>query len=158
MRAGAKRDDQGAAAVEFALVSVLLFTLLFGIIQYGYLFFQYQAGAAAIHDAARLAGLGINPDPNAPLKAPCSVFLDQVTVVADANGIPEINIAEIHLKWTTPPVVQHGSTGIVSITYKPTSLGAAFVPVPSRITEQAVATVEAPGTERGECIRSQVVP
>ena len=40
MRVPARGSDDGAAAVEFALVSVLLFTLFFGIIQYGYFFLQ----------------------------------------------------------------------------------------------------------------------
>lgn len=45
--------DQGAAAVEFALVSVVFFTLLFGMIQYG-LFFNDSLGVReGVREAAR---------------------------------------------------------------------------------------------------------
>ena len=53
------RGDDGAAAVEFALVSLLLLTLLFGIIQYGYFFFQSTAAESAAREGARAAAVGI---------------------------------------------------------------------------------------------------
>ncbi|MGH3990759.1 MAG: TadE/TadG family type IV pilus assembly protein, partial [Pseudonocardiaceae bacterium] len=55
MRRRALRSDSGAAAVEFALVSVLLFTLLFGTVQYGYFFFQATAAEHAAREGAREA-------------------------------------------------------------------------------------------------------
>jgi Flp pilus assembly protein TadG len=55
---GIRRDDDGAAAVEFALVSVLLFLLLFGIIEFGIGFFTQQGAAAAAREAARRAAVG----------------------------------------------------------------------------------------------------
>ena len=42
----ARRDQQGAVAVEFAMISLLLFTMLFGIIQYGLYFWAAQNGAS----------------------------------------------------------------------------------------------------------------
>lgn len=52
------RNDRGASAVEFALVSLLLFTLIFGIVQYGLYFWQLQGGAAAAREAARQSAVG----------------------------------------------------------------------------------------------------
>jgi len=53
-----RRQQRGAALVEFALVSVLLFLVLFGIIEAGLLLGdQAQVGAAA-REAARAAALG----------------------------------------------------------------------------------------------------
>jgi Flp pilus assembly protein TadG len=49
--------ERGAAAVGFALVSILPLTLLFGIIQYAY-FFQSQGACATTRAAARLAAVG----------------------------------------------------------------------------------------------------
>jgi hypothetical protein len=49
------RNDTGAAAVEFALVSLIFFPILFGIIQYG-LFFSDSIGARqGVRDGARSA-------------------------------------------------------------------------------------------------------
>jgi len=53
-----RRCDDGAAAVEFALVSTLLFLLLFGLIEFGIGFFTQQGAAAAAREAARRAAVG----------------------------------------------------------------------------------------------------
>jgi Flp pilus assembly protein TadG len=52
------RPDLGAAAVEFALVVSLLVMLLFGIMQFGYTFFEYNEVVAAARDGARSASIG----------------------------------------------------------------------------------------------------
>lgn len=52
------RPDLGAAAVEFALVVTLLSLLLFGIMQFGYTFFEYNEVVAAARDGARSASIG----------------------------------------------------------------------------------------------------
>jgi hypothetical protein len=48
-------DQAGAAAVEFALVSVILFLLLFGIIQYGLFFSDSLSTRQGVREAARHA-------------------------------------------------------------------------------------------------------
>jgi len=48
-------DDSGAAAVEFALVSLLLFTLLFGIIEFSLLLRDNAAVSSAVRTGARIA-------------------------------------------------------------------------------------------------------
>jgi Flp pilus assembly protein TadG len=57
-RATGWRRDDGAAAVEFALVSLLLFLVLFGLIEFGIGFFTQQGAAAAAREAARRAAVG----------------------------------------------------------------------------------------------------
>jgi len=49
-----QRSEQGAAAVEFALI---LFTLLFGIIQFSVWFWSWQTAAHAAREAARVAAV-----------------------------------------------------------------------------------------------------
>jgi len=51
------QDDRGAAAVEFALVLPILVLLLFGIIQFGHLFNQWQQLEHATREGARWASL-----------------------------------------------------------------------------------------------------
>jgi Flp pilus assembly protein TadG len=51
-------DDRGAVAVEFVLVLPVFLLLIFGLIQYGWYFFQVQNGAFAVREAARQAAVG----------------------------------------------------------------------------------------------------
>lgn len=52
-----KRED-GAAAVEFALLASLLLLLIFAIVEFGIGFFTQQAAAASAREAARQAAVG----------------------------------------------------------------------------------------------------
>ncbi|PVG82753.1 hypothetical protein DDE18_10335 [Nocardioides gansuensis] len=53
----ATRDERGAAAVEFALVAMILLTLMIGIIQFSIWFWGYQSASHAAREAARLAAV-----------------------------------------------------------------------------------------------------
>jgi len=48
-----RRDNRGAAAVEFALVLLPLITILLGTIQYGYYFFAAQSTSSAAREVTR---------------------------------------------------------------------------------------------------------
>ncbi len=52
------RKEEGAAAVEFALVAGLLFMLIFGMIEYGFAFFEMQTLRGATREGARVAAVG----------------------------------------------------------------------------------------------------
>lgn len=56
----ARRDDRGAAAVEFALLSIPLFTILFGAINYGLYFADVQTVQSSTADVARDATLSVS--------------------------------------------------------------------------------------------------
>jgi Flp pilus assembly protein TadG len=49
------RGDRGAALMEFALVMPVLFLLLFGIIEFGFAFNDYQAVRQGVREGARQA-------------------------------------------------------------------------------------------------------
>lgn len=51
-------NDRGATAVEFSLIALLLFMLLFGILQFGLAYNRVQGIHAAAREGARLASLG----------------------------------------------------------------------------------------------------
>ena len=57
MRARLRRED-GAAAVEFALIAGVLAMLIFGMLQYGLAFFQLQNLRAATREGARIGAVG----------------------------------------------------------------------------------------------------
>src|SRR5206468_7415832 len=56
---GRRRDD-GAAAVEFALVALILFALIFGIVSFGFALFNQQGAVQAAREAARKASVGVS--------------------------------------------------------------------------------------------------
>jgi hypothetical protein len=52
------RRQDGAAAVEFALIAGLLFMILFGIMEFGLAFFETQNLRSATREGARAAAIG----------------------------------------------------------------------------------------------------
>lgn len=48
-----ERSDRGTVALEFALLSVIFLTLVFGIIEFGRAIWLYQAASAAAREGAR---------------------------------------------------------------------------------------------------------
>ena len=61
-RLGLRQASRGAAAVEFALVSVVFFTLFFGLMEMGRLMFYWNTAAEVTRLGARIAAVC---DPNA---------------------------------------------------------------------------------------------
>jgi Flp pilus assembly protein TadG len=53
-----RHDQRGAALVEFAIASVVLLVLLFGIIEYGYVLSFKQGLTQAAAEGARIAAVG----------------------------------------------------------------------------------------------------
>jgi Flp pilus assembly protein TadG len=143
-RAAALERDSGAAAVEFALVSVLLLTLLFGIIQYAYYFFQSQGASSTAREAARLAAVGVSS---------CNTFEAAVLGRASGNGTDIADktppSADISLAMRNPttgdPVgtTNVGDVATVSITWVPQKFGFPFVPfLNGSVTSEAETRVE----------------
>jgi len=71
-RRGRRAGERGATAVEFALIMLPLFYIVFGIIQYGLYFYSMQTGTSAVSDAVRRLSVGdcqANPDLKAYVQA-----------------------------------------------------------------------------------------
>jgi Flp pilus assembly protein TadG len=58
MRGLRRRRDDGAAAVEFALVLIPLLVILFGLVQYGLYFYSAQTGSNTVNAAVRQLAVG----------------------------------------------------------------------------------------------------
>ncbi len=149
-RQGLSRD-RGAAAVEFALVLPLLFVLLFGIIQYGYGFFQIQAAQATARETARRAALGVDSCTGVANDA-LVTFQEIVEDAARGNGMALDDISSRSLDFDNdlgtddPPA--RGDTLTVAVTYEP-GLEFPLVPYPDSITRRASTTVEDVGALAG---------
>ena len=71
-----RTSDRGAAAVEFGLVALVLFTLVFGILQFGFWFWSWQAAGHAAREAARVGA--VDPCGTASIQAAGAQALDGV--------------------------------------------------------------------------------
>jgi Flp pilus assembly pilin Flp len=116
-----KHRDDGAAAVEFALVAGLLILLLLGIMQFGYLFYQWNELTHAAREGARWSALEY---PGGSVSTPDTVRF-KVAQAAPGLGLadgdidvtpeaPTINDvgdpATVTVRWTVPiwtPVLQN---------------------------------------------------
>lgn len=141
------RAETGASAVEFALVSGILFTLIFGTIQYGLYFWSLQSGAHAAREAARQAAVG---------SLGCPEF--EAAVLNNARGAQSGTVDAKRTFYddetvtnTSPPTV--GGAVEVFVSFDSIELGLPFVPFieDGRVSERAVARVENVTPESGDC-------
>jgi len=64
--------EKGTALVEFALVAVMFFTILFSIIEFGYLFWGNLSMQHAVREGARFAAVaGFDPTQPDPIQERC---------------------------------------------------------------------------------------
>ena len=73
-----RQPERGAAAVEFGLVLIPFLLLVFGIIQYGFLFYSYQGGSDVAREAARRAAVS-DPVPCHTTASPAVVGFVEAT-------------------------------------------------------------------------------
>lgn len=145
-RAHARDPERGASAVEFALVSVLLLTLLFGILQYGYFFFQQVSNAHAAREGARQAAVGLS----GPYST-CANFKNNFIKNRSGAATSGLAVAVSTVPASNP---QPGDEIDVTVTYHPTKFGFPFVPFISGTTESSTgkARIEVVGTwTSGSC-------
>ncbi|MBN2404251.1 MAG: pilus assembly protein [Coriobacteriia bacterium] len=103
-------SDEGAAAVEFALVSMILVTLLIGIMQFGYLFYQWNEITHAAREGARWAALEY---PAGSVVTPDTV---RYKVAQAAPGM-ELTDADITVSPTAPTIEDVGDPATVTVTW-----------------------------------------
>lgn len=135
MRAARRRDDRGAAAVEFALVATVLFTLVFGIIQFGFWLWTWQQSAHAAREASRYAA--VYPTCVATIRSRGEEALE---------GAP-VTSSSVDLSGTAPTKV--GDSITVTVTAAPIDIGwFSFTP---SVTKSATSRVENMPGSGGTC-------
>jgi Flp pilus assembly protein TadG len=128
-----RRDRQsGGAAVEFAIVLPLFCTLIFGMIDYGWYFYQRFSVVAAVRDGVRVGVTYVNANAYTQAKA-------QALADLGASNVPTSS-----LTWgpTTPisgSVPNQTLTLSVSLPYKAL---VGFVPTPGTLTAQMTMLLE----------------
>jgi Flp pilus assembly protein TadG len=139
-----RRDDDGAVAVEFALVFPILCVLVFAIIQYGMYFWAMQGGSAAAREAARKAAVGQPTD--------CDEFRSQVRTNIEAMAT---NTPTVTRTFDSPPG-EVGDDVEVTVTFQSVDFGFPFVPfINNGVVDQSATArldyIEDPATPPGNC-------
>lgn len=119
------RRDEGAVAVEFALILPLLLLLVFGLIQYGFYFWSMQGGSAAAREAARRASVGQPAscaDFRSYVKARIGVTGDQNSAVITRTYKDALGAAR------TPANVEVGDLVTVTVQFESYDMNIPFVP------------------------------
>jgi Flp pilus assembly protein TadG len=130
-----RRDQRGAAAVEFAIISVLFITLIFAMIQYSLYFWSTQSSANAAREGARRGAVG-ETCTTLQSRTSSSVKLEQGSITVTRTYENPTTGA------SAPPST--GANVRVTITYNSLDLGFPFVPFLNNgaVEETAVARVE----------------
>jgi Flp pilus assembly protein TadG len=116
------RHEDGASAVEFALIAPLLFMLLFGIIGFGLAFLRVQSIRTAVREGGRTAAVG----------APVATT-QQTTVSASSGYIPSDQAARVAVSSSLAGRCTANNIGDdVTVTYDTSNLpeGGVIVRIP----------------------------
>jgi Flp pilus assembly protein TadG len=84
----ASRDESGSSIVEFAMASIILFTLVFGVIAICLALYSYNVVAEAAREATRYA---IVRGSACTKTLPCNATSDQIQTYVRGLGFPGIN-------------------------------------------------------------------
>ncbi len=114
VRKSGRRRVRGAAIVEFAVVLPLLLTILFGIIEYGWVFMVRQTLQSAAREGCRLAVLQTSVDPYANV-------VGRVSDVMQPTGLTTYSLTMTHATVANPV-----ETVSVSVPYNDVSLMGGF--------------------------------
>jgi Flp pilus assembly protein TadG len=85
-----RRGERGAAAVEFALVSVIMLGLVVAIIQVSIWFWSFQVGGHAAREGARAAAVDARPCNDVNVRT-----LTTSRVGAAAQGAPTVAVSRV---------------------------------------------------------------
>ena len=150
-----RRDENGAAAVEFALVLIPLLWILFGLIQYGWYFFAMQTGTNATSDAVRRVSVGSCQNSTA-----LQTFV-QNRLGSARSGTTAVTLTEVFQKWDTVNHVYVSDTspgtvgGKVSltVTFQSADFHFPLIPVPDggQVTRTVTARIEDTVDSGGSC-------
>jgi Flp pilus assembly protein TadG len=116
-----RRTENGAAALEFALVMPVLLLLVFALIQYGMYFWAYQGGADAARQAARSAAVGAYPKD-------CAGFRTEVRNAIGKMASNQATVTRTFTKSNSALGVQPGDLVTVKVEYNSLNLNFPFLP------------------------------
>ena len=152
MRLRARREQRGAAAVEFALILLPMLYLLFGTIQFGWYLYAMQAGTSAVGDAARRVAVG-NCQTAGQVQTLVYNKLGAATTAGTATGVTTSVTYTKAAGGSMSAPGEIGGSVTVTATYPTVNLHFPFIPVPNNgiITRTVFARVEDISATQGAC-------
>lgn len=127
------RKESGAAAVEFALVAVILLTLITGVIQFAIYFWAYEVGAHAAREGARQYAVN-------PCGGSTNVALIKSRVGSAAASYPAGDPSAT-ISGQTAGVIEVGDEATVTLEFKTHVIGGLLPALPT-IKKVAVTRIE----------------
>jgi len=110
-------EERGGATVEFAIIAVVLFSIVFGIIEFGILMFDQHILTNASREGAR-AGIVMRVPrlSDAEITARVNQYAQQYMVTFGATSAPNTVVTRT---WLTkvPPKLEFGDELVVTVTY-----------------------------------------
>ena len=143
MSIGRSNGERGASAVEMALVAPFLIVILLGIIEFGYLFGEYNEVRHAAREGARFAAVS-----NVALDMDADTDIDETDVILAICGALDLTGATIDIALDRSGDAI-GDTATVEITANVDSLsGAPIISgfIPDTLENEAVFRLEQPAT------------
>jgi Flp pilus assembly protein TadG len=133
-----RRSQSGSAALEFGLVAPVIFLLIFGIIQYGYLFWALQTSAATAREAARSLIVGTEED--------CTLAhaVDMAAGPAVGGGTPTATATYRDAAGAAVTGPVEGGLVQVTVGFDTLDMSLPFLPLPDggHVTQSAESRVE----------------
>jgi len=148
-----RRDEGGAAAVEFALVLIPLLYLVFGLVQYGWYFYAMQSGSSAVGDAARRIAVG-NCQTLAQAQTLIYNDLGAATTASSSSGVTTtVTYTKADGSGSVSAPGEVGGAVTVTATFPTLNMHFPFIPVPNSgsVTRTNVARVEDIDSTQGTC-------
>lgn len=128
------RGERGAAAVEFALVSLIMLSLVVAVIQVSIWFWSYQVGGHAAREGARAAAVDARPCNDANVRT-----LTTSRISGAAEGAPTISVSRAETDGRAGLTVGDEVTVRVQFAFHPVGPLSTLLPA---IDKKATARVE----------------
>ena len=147
-----RRSQNGAAAVEFALLAPVLILLVCGLIQYGWYFYAMQSGTSAVGEATRRMAVG-----DCQTAGEVQTFLKARLGPATSVAAAGISVTPAYTKadgtTTAASPGEIGGTVTLSATFPTLNLNLPLISAPNggTVTRSATARIEDVSSMTGGC-------
>lgn len=125
LRRRGPRGEGGAAALEFGIVVPIVLMFIFGIIQYGYLYWALETASASAREAARQLIVGTD--------VPCvkDQAVAKAAMPAVGSTAPSADVVFHDTSGAVSPGPVLGGLVTVTVTFQSLDLSLPFLPVPN---------------------------